>query len=1443
MIKMSRKAKKAMAVALTAGMLASTAVTPVMAATQGWKQNSKGWWYQNADGSYPANKWSQINGKWYYFDANGYMLANKWVKDSAGKWYYVGKSGAMLTNAWIQGKDGLWYWVTDNGSMKDNGWGKINGEWYFFKNDGVMQSGVVKVDGKTYYLGLPSEGWMHTGVVTINGVDYNFDKTNGDCTDEKGPVAEFKFDKKGNPIKEDIDVEEIDGVNAEVVNAIPQYAEYGSVVMTGDDAVIKVKVTNNGKPVAGTAVTLTLKYETGDDDDYESKSGAVSITDANGYAPFVVGADFKQSAVNGCKALYSYKATAVTSGEVYEGKLAFATIKVDDIKVDPDTKDKLEISTNAVSGDNSIETTIAMDGETVISYVKSQQVSLPNSDEHKVTFELNPELVIPVAKGKDVVSEYDKEINQTLGEYSVYENNEFWVKDIPAGIEYGTLNLENIDISENTKVVITTYKGGKTEDKDILNQESITGPKTDKNAKYQLPKVDDKTITTLDVKIQILSEGQVNDGQNGGLTVKNVTGIYKQEGATDNATVALTNPITWEKTEIAYSLEQKLENPKAYISELSYPEYISDKYSYTYQVPVFPYVGNAIITVKDSNKKVLGYFTTPTKNEQVNGKHKNVNVLTDTGRPEAILVTKDEAFNSVGTITPNGNRVTVNSDKTGVTAFKAKITINDEDYDLTNDTINTSVHWSPIPSGVEAEDEFYALSGQKIVVKAQLVDKAGNKVSQSNENVTFYYNNAAIAEGSTGNLVTALSVKGKTDSEGRAYLELRATDVQAVLSGLTANSKNAKYDVVLVIGDQTVNKATLRWVTPGLKFNPDVDAPATDVISTLDAGFNNEVSKDYISKYLTKDSGSQWIFGYAVNGDTQDDKDTTTNKVTVDRKVSSIEGLKINISQDGEATLVTEGMKNGAAKVSSANAYGTKLTGKINESSLTAGTDVIFHVVKTVNGESETVDYKNVGEGTPYFEKDVALTLPVSFGEVGTKMEIVAPLGNRVVDNATNKNVYAKITDNFGKPYANKDLSKVVITYTVTDGAKTETVAKTIQDLDNNILPSTKLTTGTKGTVAIPVQTQNINGVTTVNPSNNTVVKADVKVYCDDVDADCQISFVDNAKAEKFLLLNAEYDVAGKKAVVTFNHEIANKEISKDMVLVLDSNKRVVGISNVEKSGKTLTINFTEALDTREDYTVELLTDITSDNNRDVDKDGVPDYIYDANGMRIDSSLLNNKLTVNSASLEATYNENTNSRGSETITFKVNKQNVTTNNILCVYTDSNNSLVAVLAGNNALSLSDTGVTEVTCYYNGAKEVITLDGRKAEIQAARNAIAGVNFNLTEAAALGTGKTYSTVNGGATVTFVDAPDDFKATIAKTDAGSIFAEPTGSASETPTLALATSKVTDLSSPKTATITLTYTHDVYKFVKKKVTYKVTLSDTTNTTPTVADTIKFELQ
>ena len=61
--------------------------------TGSWQSNSTGWWYQNADGSYPANEWKQINGSWYYFNESGYMVASMWIGN-----YYLGENGSMLTN-------------------------------------------------------------------------------------------------------------------------------------------------------------------------------------------------------------------------------------------------------------------------------------------------------------------------------------------------------------------------------------------------------------------------------------------------------------------------------------------------------------------------------------------------------------------------------------------------------------------------------------------------------------------------------------------------------------------------------------------------------------------------------------------------------------------------------------------------------------------------------------------------------------------------------------------------------------------------------------------------------------------------------------------------------------------------------------------------------------------------------------------------------------------------------------------------------------------------------------------------------------------------------------------------------------------------------------------------------------------------------------------------
>lgn len=69
-------------------------VIPVMAANEAqWKRNDKGWWYEEADGSYPTNAWKLIKDKWYYFDGIGYMVEKRWIGN-----YYLGADGAMLVN-------------------------------------------------------------------------------------------------------------------------------------------------------------------------------------------------------------------------------------------------------------------------------------------------------------------------------------------------------------------------------------------------------------------------------------------------------------------------------------------------------------------------------------------------------------------------------------------------------------------------------------------------------------------------------------------------------------------------------------------------------------------------------------------------------------------------------------------------------------------------------------------------------------------------------------------------------------------------------------------------------------------------------------------------------------------------------------------------------------------------------------------------------------------------------------------------------------------------------------------------------------------------------------------------------------------------------------------------------------------------------------------------
>ncbi|RHN19249.1 N-acetylmuramoyl-L-alanine amidase [Dorea formicigenerans] len=132
-----------------------------------WIQNSTGWWFRNADGTYPANQWAYINGAWYHFNAAGYR-ENGWITLN-GIRFYLEENGRMVTG-WKQ-MEGTWYYFDGSGTMR-TGWLRLGSTWYWLDNDGKMVTGWKSFGQYWYYLG-PS-GNMYVGNCSIDGKRYQF---------------------------------------------------------------------------------------------------------------------------------------------------------------------------------------------------------------------------------------------------------------------------------------------------------------------------------------------------------------------------------------------------------------------------------------------------------------------------------------------------------------------------------------------------------------------------------------------------------------------------------------------------------------------------------------------------------------------------------------------------------------------------------------------------------------------------------------------------------------------------------------------------------------------------------------------------------------------------------------------------------------------------------------------------------------------------------------------------------------------------------------------------------------------------------------------------------------------------------------------------------------------------------------------------------------------
>jgi GH24 family phage-related lysozyme (muramidase) len=122
-----------------------------------WIQDTIGWRYMKADGTFMKNEWVEYKDKWYFLKKNTYMAADEYVKSSnyetTNKLYYVAEDGAWDNNEYRLMRDEKGKWIASIGSgwYLKNSWANINGHWYYAGHDGYFYvNTTAKIDGKNY---------------------------------------------------------------------------------------------------------------------------------------------------------------------------------------------------------------------------------------------------------------------------------------------------------------------------------------------------------------------------------------------------------------------------------------------------------------------------------------------------------------------------------------------------------------------------------------------------------------------------------------------------------------------------------------------------------------------------------------------------------------------------------------------------------------------------------------------------------------------------------------------------------------------------------------------------------------------------------------------------------------------------------------------------------------------------------------------------------------------------------------------------------------------------------------------------------------------------------------------------------------------------------------------------------------------------------------------
>ncbi|MFR1832433.1 MAG: N-acetylmuramoyl-L-alanine amidase family protein [Lachnospiraceae bacterium] len=114
--------------------------------------------------------WNKDGDTWRFYYPDGSLCSSRW-EYIEGQWYYFNGDGVMQTGWLKQGED--YYYLYPNGQMAV-GWASIDGKWYYFatgeddgETAGVMAGPGWRVIGSYYYY-FNNDGSMYTGWLLQN---------------------------------------------------------------------------------------------------------------------------------------------------------------------------------------------------------------------------------------------------------------------------------------------------------------------------------------------------------------------------------------------------------------------------------------------------------------------------------------------------------------------------------------------------------------------------------------------------------------------------------------------------------------------------------------------------------------------------------------------------------------------------------------------------------------------------------------------------------------------------------------------------------------------------------------------------------------------------------------------------------------------------------------------------------------------------------------------------------------------------------------------------------------------------------------------------------------------------------------------------------------------------------------------------------------------------